>query len=173
MKSFLWTTVFVVLVLELVVTFILVIPVPRTIRNRIARCIAKLNIRRKIGQSSLFLMIVLIGALIESIMTVRALYQRDNHYYPATASMTTSVEQERIFHDMDKQRIFRAERNMYLAGFTLTLLFVIARISKLMEESVEMEDEHKRLLKMLPMTTESTDHSIERPKKSKNETKKE
>lgn len=171
MKSFLWTTVFVLLLLELVVTFVLVIPVPRSIRNRIARCIAKLDLGGKIGQASLFIMIVLVGALAESIMTVRALYERDTHYFPATSSMTSgNVEQERIFHDMDKQRIFRAERNMYLAGFTLTLLFVIARISKLMEESVEMEDEHKQLLKLLP-TSESTDHHSMKQKSMKEKKK--
>ena len=160
MKSLIWTGVFILLVVELVVTFILVIPVPRKIRNKIARYIAKFDLGGKIGQASMFLMIALFGALAESIMTVRALQERE---HPTGATMTTSVEQERIFHDLDKQRIFRAERNMYLAGFTLTLLFVIARISKLMEESVEMEEEHERLLKLIPSkeSVETRGNSIE------------
>lgn len=166
MKSLIWTSVFLLLIIELIVTFILVIPVPRKIRNRIARYIARFDLGDKIGQATMFLMIALFGALAESIMTIQALKDRD---HPAGST----VEQERIFHDLDKQRIFRAERNMYLAGFTLTLLFVIARISKLMEESVEMEEEHERLLKQISSNeaVETSANSIEM--KSMNQKKKE
>lgn len=55
-----------------------------------------------------------------------------------------SVEKEagrRHESSLNKQKEFKAERNMYLAGFALTLIFVIGRLTDLMQEHVELEDE--------------------------------
>ena len=41
----------------------------------------------------------------------------------------------------EKEKKYKAERNMYLTGFALTLVFVIGRICKLMQEHVELENE--------------------------------
>lgn len=61
---------------------------------------------------------------------------------------------DRIYHGHDKERKFRAERNMYLAGFALTLLFVIGRITQLMQESVELEEETDRVKKFVKEAAE-------------------
>ena len=44
--------------------------------------------------------------------------------------------------------LYKSERNMYLAGFALTLLLVIGRITQLMQESVQLEAETERVQKL-------------------------
>jgi len=39
---------------------------------------------------------------------------------------------------LDKQRLFRTERNLYLAGFCLALLFVIGRLLSLMKRNLAL-----------------------------------
>lgn len=48
---------------------------------------------------------------------------------------------------MDKERKYKCERNLYLSGFALTLLFAIGRLTTLLQESVELHDEMERLQK--------------------------
>ena len=43
---------------------------------------------------------------------------------------------------------------MYLTGFALTLLFVIGRITQLMQENVEMEEETERVKNSTEAATE-------------------
>merc|ERR1711862_774654 len=91
------------------------------------------------------------AALIESIWTLNALAERQIAEHDADLMMGGvghgGTEHDRIYHDLDKQRKFRAERNMYLAGFSLALQFCIIRICQLMQESVEYEGEIKALTK--------------------------
>jgi hypothetical protein len=60
-----------------------------------------------------------------------------------------------------KEREYHTERNLYLAGFCLTLIFVIGRITDLMEEHVELEDELERAWK------ESPADAVDKEKESK------
>ena len=56
----------------------------------------------------------------------------------------------------DKERKYKSERNIYLAGFALTLLFAIGRIATLLRESVELHDEAERLKKALASSSPSS-----------------
>ncbi|KAL3915602.1 MAG: hypothetical protein SGILL_005573 [Bacillariaceae sp.] len=48
---------------------------------------------------------------------------------------------------LDREKQYKTERNMYLSGFAIALLFVIGRITDLMQEHAELETEleNKRL----------------------------
>lgn len=146
MPSLIWATIFLFLLLELAVTFILAIPVPRKVRNLIAREIFKFNIGDKLSKPVLYIGIALCLALLESYLTRRRLMARmeDEH-----SSGIASIPHDAIYHAHDKERKYKAERNMYLAGFSLTLLFVIGRITTLMQESVELEEETERVRKFV------------------------
>ena len=54
-------------------------------------------------------------------------------------------EQQEMFRHMEKEKEYRTERNIYLSGFALTLIFVIGRITDLMQEHVELEDNLEKL----------------------------
>lgn len=65
-----------------------------------------------------------------------------------------------LIHQIDKEREYKTERNMYLAGFALTLLFVIGRITDLMQEHVDLEDDLERIrLSAKPAVDSSTGES--------------
>jgi B-cell receptor-associated protein 31 len=146
MASLIWTAVWYFLMFELIVTLILVIPVPRKIRNMLARQVNKLDLGQRLAKVGIFVTIALAAALVESVSSIQTISERErteaHHGFSAG-----SVEHDRILHDLDKQRKFRSERNMYLAGFSLTLLFVIVRIANLMQESVEWEEQVEVLTK--------------------------
>jgi len=144
MASVIWTAVFVFLIFELVITMILVVPVPRKIRNRIARGIFQFNIGQRLGKSIMFIGVALGFALVESYIAHQRIMARMGEEQQAGIS---GHHHERTYHLHDKERKYKAERNMYLAGFALTLLFVIGRITQLMQESVELESETDRVKK--------------------------
>lgn len=159
MASITWTGVFALLVVELFITFILVVPVPRRIRNFIARnFIFRFQLGGEaVSKTLLFLAFALMLALVESYFSVQRMMEK----------LTTLDEQDAVAgalahgvhhhgHYHDKQKLYRAERNMYLAGFALTLLFVIGRLLQLMQESVQLEDELELVRKPLRMPTAPT-----------------
>jgi B-cell receptor-associated protein 31 len=152
MASITWTGVFALLIAELVITFILVVPFPRRIRNFIARSfIFRFRLGGEtVSKALLFLAFALMLALVESYFSVQRLMEK-----------LTALEEQDIVagsvahghgHYHDKQKLYRAERNMYLAGFALTLLFVIGRLLQLMQESVQLEDELEFVRKPLHAT---------------------
>mmetsp|Transcript_33009 Transcript_33009/g.46867 ORF Transcript_33009/g.46867 Transcript_33009/m.46867 type:complete len:178 (+) Transcript_33009:100-633(+) len=139
MASVVWTTVFAFLMLELFVTFILIIPVPRKLRNWIAKKVFTFDLGQKINKVAIWITVALAFALAETIHSTQNIAHREHEHAAHDPGMT--YEQERLFHDLDKQRKFRSQRNTYLAGFSLTLLFVIRRILQLLQEHVELEEE--------------------------------
>ena len=145
MRTLLWTAVWWLLVGELAITSVLVVPVPRQIRNFIARTfVNRLGLGQRLSSLGIFIFIALSGALSESISTV---LQIQGKIREQKSNMMTNVSRnDNIYENsLSKQQLFRSERNVYLAGFSLTLLLVIIRICKLMQESVELEDELKAL----------------------------
>lgn len=138
MASVIWMGTFVLLMAELVITGILVLPLPRVVRRFIAKKIAQLDLGTRFRTLSMFLILGLCVAVADAVSTLRHL------------ELKTEDESKQAFNDpragyiavsFDKQRKFRAERNMYLAGFALTLCFVIARIIELMQAAVQAEEE--------------------------------
>lgn len=140
MASITWTAVFALLLVELVVTIILVVPVPRRIRNWIARkFIFKFHLGEQFSKVVWLLAIGLVLALGESYHAVNHMLEKLEQQ--EEQDMTVGAHGHGHHHHQEKQKLYKAERNMYLAGFALTLLFVIARILQLMQESVELEEE--------------------------------
>ena len=140
MGSLIWTTVFVFLILELFVTFVLAVPVPRLIRNKIARLIFRFQLGDSFAKATWLVAIALIFSVLDCYFYVERLQEK----------LFTMEDQDVVMghhhpHHADKQKLYKAQRNMYLAGFALTLLFVIRRITQLMQESVELEDECERV----------------------------
>ena len=146
MASLIWTTVFLFLLFELVLTFVLVVPVPRKIRNFIAREIFQFNVGERLKKPVLFIGLALLFALIESYVTHQRIIEREEDEREA-GIMVGRDHHDRMFHLHDRERKYKAERNMYLSGFALTLIFVIGRITQLMQESVELEEETERIKK--------------------------
>jgi hypothetical protein len=148
MASLIWTTVFGFLVLELILTAILVVPVPRKIRNFLAKEINKFQIGERLAKPILFIAIALTFALVESYFTRQRILARESEEIAAGMMLSmTAREHDKMFHSGDRERKYKSERNMYLAGFSLTLLFVIGRITQLMQESIELEEECDRVQK--------------------------
>lgn len=148
MPSLIWTTVFSFLLLELAVTLILVLPVPRRVRNFLARnVVSRFNLGERLGKPILFVAIALSFALLESYVAHQRILARLEHEHGGDDMY--SQQHGRVYHAQDKERKYKSERNMYLAGFSLTLVFVIGRILKLMQESVELEEEKDRVKKFV------------------------
>jgi hypothetical protein len=146
MASFVWTSVFVFLCLELLLTLILVVPVPLRIRNLLAREIFKFHLGDRLKKPIMFVGIALGMALLESYFTHQRILARLAEQHGAEA-LHHGHHNSHYFHD--KERKYKSERNMYLAGFALTLLFVLGRITQLMQESVELEAECDRVKKFV------------------------
>jgi hypothetical protein len=139
MPSLIWNTVYLFLLSELALTAILVVPVPRKIRNSIARKICKFKLGERIAKPVLFAGFVLAFAMTDSYLKHEHVLNRIEEEHAAGNIHT--LGHEHYFHGHDKEKKYKAERNMYLAGFSLTLLFVIGRITQLMQENVELEEE--------------------------------
>ena len=153
MASLIWTSIFLLLCVEIVLTAILVIPVPRKIRNYIAKEIFQFSIGDKLSKPILFVGVALTMALIESYFAHERIVQRiqeginegggggGGHGGPYGHGYGDHMHSHVGGHFHDRERKYKTERNMYLTGFALTLLFVIGRITQLMQESVELESE--------------------------------
>lgn len=141
MASITWMGVFALLLVELVITFVLVVPVPRRVRNVIARSfIFRFHLGGEaVSKALLFLSFALMLALMESYFSVQRMMDKLAAF--GEQDLAAGALAHGHGHYQDKQKLYRAERNMYLAGFALTLLFVIGRLLQLMQESVQLEDE--------------------------------
>mmetsp|Transcript_1619 Transcript_1619/g.2491 ORF Transcript_1619/g.2491 Transcript_1619/m.2491 type:complete len:80 (-) Transcript_1619:655-894(-) len=59
-------------------------------------------------------------------------------------------------NSLDRERRFRAQRNLYLSGFALTLLFVIIRLVQMIRSNIRLTEEvqlRMKLLKTAPSRT--------------------
>jgi signal transduction histidine kinase len=138
MASLVWTSVYLLLLVELAIVTILVIPIPRRLRNILAKFIQQFNLGARLAKPVLFIGVALAFALVESYYHHQRIVDRLDLEKREHGGM--SREHEHTWHVHDKERKYKAERNMYLAGFALTLIFVIGRITQLMQESVELEE---------------------------------
>ena len=146
MASLIWSSIFILLCIEIVITIILVVPVPRKIRNYIAREIFQFSLGDKLTKPLIFIGVALGMALVESYFTHERIVQRlrEEEYNIAGGGYGdhhVHSHSHHPHHFHDRERKYKTERNMYLTGFALTLLFVIGRITQLMQESVELESD--------------------------------
>ncbi|PXF46359.1 hypothetical protein BWQ96_03858 [Gracilariopsis chorda] len=119
MATIVWMAVFFLLMIELVITALLVLPLPRVLRKFIARKIFNYDLGRRIRFVSNFIILGLILAVSDAVQTLRHLEQKEGTEASSSA-----------YNDA-----------LYLAGFALTLMFVIARIVELMQEVVNVEEQ--------------------------------
>ena len=137
MASLVWTAVYLLLLVELAIVFILVIPMPRRWHHSlVARPIRHFRLGERLAKPVLFLGIALAVALAESFLHHQRIVQRLAMDQQQMNGNNIEPHREHLHHVHDKERKYKAERNMYLAGFALTLIFVIGRITQLMQESV-------------------------------------
>merc|ERR1712232_521057 len=154
MASIIWLSVYALLIMELVITFILVVPVPRGIRNMIVKLIMKINLYEIFHKPLWFLAIGLVMVFSDSYFQLQRIVERSEQEHDANLEHHSygGGYHEHIYHDLDKQRSYKAQRNMYLSGFAITLLFVIGRITELMKESIELEEQ----IQILTIATSTT-----------------
>ncbi|KAL3940171.1 MAG: hypothetical protein SGBAC_005242 [Bacillariaceae sp.] len=138
MPSIIWSSAYLFLLVELVITAILVVPVPIKIRNAITRKVFQLNLGERLGKPILFIAIALAFGFVDSYSKRQYVVEmiHEEHH----AELDHGHHMPHVMHH-EKEKKYKAERNMYLTGFALTLVFVIGRICKLMQEHVELENE--------------------------------
>lgn len=142
-------SVFFLLVLELVVTLLLVLPLPRTVRKFMARKIFTYHLAERLRFISRFLLLGLILAVSDAINGIRYLEKREAGGESIPGTGYQDSQSNYVHSSLDKQRKFRAERNLYLSGFALTLGFVIVRLVELTQEVVNFEEERDELKKRI------------------------
>lgn len=154
--------IFGLLVVELAVTLAVCLPLPRKLRNLIARKVFKLNLQERLSKPILFIGTALGLALIESFFTHQRIIARLREEQEAgVVGIVHHPHTDRFYPGLhDKERKYKSERNMYLAGFALTLLFVLGRITVLLQESVELHDETERLQKEQAGSKKEEDDSL-------------
>lgn len=144
MASILWMSVFILLCIELVITFVLVVPLPAVVRRGLVRGIRAIKLGPTVKFAIKWVLLMLVGTVVESVTTLQRLTAREKDPAAETASAAAGGMGDPRGGYMElsvlKQRKFRSERNLYLSGFALTLLLVIARIVELMQEGVNAED---------------------------------
>lgn len=102
--------VFMLLMLELVITGILVLPLPRVIRKFIARKIFTYDLGRRVRFISNFIILGLILAVSDAISTLRHLENKEEKL--EGPSSFGEGRNGFVSTSFDKQRKFRAERNV-------------------------------------------------------------
>jgi hypothetical protein len=152
MRSFLWTSVFVFLMFELVLTLILVLPVPRKWRNWICLKVSKLELKKRLRLPLTGIFFALLFALLDTTTYLQHIYLKENDEQPPQRLSSDNV----IDRHLIKEKEYRTGRNMYLVGFALTLLFVIGRITELMQEHAELEEHVERLTAAAAATSSKT-----------------
>lgn len=146
MASLVWMSVFLILAVELVITLILVVPVPRKARNFLAKKIFKFELGDRLKTPILFIGIALGLALMDSYFTHQRIMTRILEEQEAGVVSPSHYSHDFFYPGLhDRERKYKSERNLYLAGFALTLLFVIGRLAVLLQESVELQEEIDRL----------------------------
>ena len=151
-RSLLWTSVFVLLMFELVLTLILVLPIPRKWRNWICLKVSRLELKKRLRVPLIGIFFALLFALLDTTTYLQHIYLKENE---------EQQQRQRLFSDSSgidrhliKEKEYKTGRNMYLVGFAFTLLFVIGRLTELMQEHAELEQQVERLT--TAATTSST-----------------
>ena len=153
MRSLLWTAVFGLLVVELCLTLILVIPVPRKIRSMICNGVSRLELKKRFKTPLVAIFFALVFAVLDTAMFLGNIYtQKEEEKALHTGHDALNV----IDRHLLKEREYKAGRNMYLAGFALTLLFVIGRITDLMQEHAELEGKIETLTLAIAINNNSS-----------------
>lgn len=120
MASVVWVAVFILLMIELFITGLLVLPLPRLIRRFIARKIFTYDLAKRVRFVANFIILGLILAVSDAITTLRRLEHKVEVSTEAGKSNYSDPRSGYIEVSMDKQRKFRAERNVGV-GFSFSV----------------------------------------------------
>jgi hypothetical protein len=133
--------------IEIAIVTVLVIPVPRAWSNGICLEVSKLDLKARLRLPLTFLVIGMCLAFFDSLNYLLWLWKVEEEERRYTGYQT--AEQVHVVRILDKEKEYKTERNLYLSGFAVTLLFAIGRITDLMQEHAELETEleKKRLAK--------------------------
>jgi len=143
MRSLLWTSVFLVLMAEIAITFVLVIPVPRKWRNKICLQVSQLDLKKRLQKPLIFLVVGMSLAFLDSLNYLFILWKEEDE--DVRYRDYRSAEEAHMIKHLDKEKAYKAQRNLYLSGFAITLLFAIGRITSLMQEHAELEVDLEKL----------------------------
>ena len=115
--------------------------------------VSKLELKKKLQTPIAGLVIVLVLALADTANFLVGIYtrkeQREEDY-------DRNINFNFVDRHIVKEREYKAGRNLYLASFALTLLFVIGRITELMQEHAELEGKIENLHIALSMSESNT-----------------
>lgn len=156
MRSLLWTAVFAILMIEVAITAALVLPVPLSWRNAICLEMSKLDLKARLRLPLTFLVIGMGLAFFDSMNYLVFIWKVEDDEERYGSSYQTA-EQAQVVRHIDKQKEYKTERNLYLSGFAIVLLFAIGRLTDLMQEHSELELElEKKRLSSSPAVDAST-----------------
>eukprot|EP00124_Ichthyophonus_hoferi_P000939 Ihof_evm24s40 gene=Ihof_evmTU24s40 len=123
-----WTVVFGITALEIILFFVLCIPLPATSRHNILRSL--LHVSAPLKPAFILTILFLIVMLGDSAMRY---YDMLDRIQQARSNATAGSDYYL------KMQLFLAERNMHLAFFSLFLLFVLWRFMQMIRELVNAE----------------------------------
>lgn len=125
--------------MEIVITAVLVIPVLQAWRNAICREVSKLHLKEHLKLPLTFLVVGMMLAFLDA--SNYLLYLWDMEEEDVRYRTYRSVDDAHMVRHLDKERVYKTQRNLYLSGFAVTLLFVIGRLTDLMQEHADLEKE--------------------------------
>jgi len=160
MRSLLWTAIYIVLMAELCLTLILVIPFPRKIRSKICMSVSKLELKKRLQMPLTGLFFALVMALMDTANYLNNIYAKKEEEHQL--HIQQHIDTNPIDKHLLKEKEYKAGRNLYLAAFALTLLFVIGRITELMQEHADLEGKIENL-KLAVSMSEKNHNSNEKP----------
>eukprot|EP00190_Bangiopsis_sp_CCMP1999_P007492 CAMPEP_0198725236 /NCGR_PEP_ID=MMETSP1475-20131203/2581_1 /TAXON_ID= ORGANISM="Unidentified sp., Strain CCMP1999" /NCGR_SAMPLE_ID=MMETSP1475 /ASSEMBLY_ACC=CAM_ASM_001111 /LENGTH=169 /DNA_ID=CAMNT_0044486979 /DNA_START=250 /DNA_END=759 /DNA_ORIENTATION=- len=116
---------------------------PRSVWRQISSILKITSVSNIITFFVRFLILGLALGVFESLQIIRRLQDKTEGLNDMYAALSVSQK---------KQRMFRAERNLYLAGFCLTLIFVIQRLIQLAVENSDLSYEIEKKQKSAKST---------------------
>lgn len=123
MASVVWMAVFFLLMVELFITAILVLPLPRIIRRFIAKKIFTYDLAKRVRFISNFIVLGLLLAVSDAITTLRHLEHKEE-----SGEAGAGYDDSRVGYigvSFDKQRKFRAERNVSACQCYIRIIYSI------------------------------------------------
>lgn len=121
MASIVWMSVFLLLVIELFVTFLLVLPFPKPVRRFLAKKIFTYDLGDRIRVAANFIFLGLMLAIADAVNTLRRVEEKEENMESTHGGYPAEGPANLIAVSLDKQRKFRAERNV--CTFVLTSCF--------------------------------------------------
>lgn len=150
--SFLWTTVSALLCFELVILLALCAPLPWGVRKNISRWIFRVRAQDRLNASMKYVLFGLFLALTEALNSLRNVHRREQaDLKHAAESPIDQALHITSAHDHRWKRA-KAERNLYLAAFSITAWIAIARLIRLAAIEVQLRNKIKEHNGNQPMT---------------------